>query len=296
MLGGIETGEADQDEDGKISIDELFYYAERRVKEVRPEQTPMKDFLVRDSKIVIARNPHRVVKRLSLELQEAIESDLVWRRLGAVSGLEHLLQGRDESLVRAAREALERLAKEDNSRQVSAKATKVLGTVPVTKPAAKPPAPVEAKKPSVKPAPDTLTLTKPFQMKLVRVPAGEFLMGSDPAKDKYAQGNEQPQHKVNLPEFYIGKYPVINAHYAAFVKATGYEAHERWKGGKFPMGDKNSPGHLRIVGTMPWSFAAGWRKKVDTPCASLPRPSGKRRPGVQMVEFMPGVMTGTRPE
>ena len=52
------------------------------------------------------------------------------------------------------------------------------------------------------------------------MPAGEFLMGSDPATDKEALDDEQPQHRLSLPEFYIGKYPVTNEQYAVFVAQT----------------------------------------------------------------------------
>lgn len=109
---------------------------------------------------------------------------------------------------------------------------------------------VHQPKPSPPPKPklEMLTITKPFKMELVRVPAGEFLMGSDPAKDKDAGKNEQPQHKVNLPKFYISKYPVTNAQYAAFLKKTGHKAKEEWiKEGlfsfsiRFPSGDENYP-------------------------------------------------------
>jgi formylglycine-generating enzyme required for sulfatase activity len=78
-------------------------------------------------------------------------------------------------------------------------------------------------------------------LELVRVPAGEFLMGSDPAKDKSALDNEQPQHRVYLSEFYIGKYPVTNAQYAAFVKATKHEVPKHWKNGRIPSDKENHP-------------------------------------------------------
>jgi formylglycine-generating enzyme required for sulfatase activity len=92
------------------------------------------------------------------------------------------------------------------------------------------PEPAPKRKPPAKPTPDVLTLTSPIQLELVRVPAGEFLMGSDPAKDKDAGDNEQPQHRVYVSEFYIGKYPVTKAQYVAFVKATGHDAseHRTW--------------------------------------------------------------------
>jgi alpha-glucoside transport system substrate-binding protein len=39
---------------------------------------------------------------------------------------------------------------------------------------------------------DTLLITEPINMELVRVPAGEFVMGSDPAADTYAGKDDQP--------------------------------------------------------------------------------------------------------
>jgi formylglycine-generating enzyme required for sulfatase activity len=88
---------------------------------------------------------------------------------------------------------------------------------------------------------DVLTITTPFRMELVRVPAGEFLMGSDPAKDKDAYDKEKPQHPVRLDEFYIGKYPVTNAQYAVFVKATKRKAPTHWKNGVRPRGKGEHP-------------------------------------------------------
>ena len=52
-------------------------------------------------------------------------------------------------------------------------------------------------------APDMIVIESPFRLELVRVPAGEFLMGSDPAKDRDARDDEQPQHSVYVSEFHI---------------------------------------------------------------------------------------------
>jgi DNA-binding winged helix-turn-helix (wHTH) protein len=57
LIQGIETGEADHNGDGQISIDELFDYADERVRKARPGQTPMKEVIIRESEIVIATNP-----------------------------------------------------------------------------------------------------------------------------------------------------------------------------------------------------------------------------------------------
>jgi formylglycine-generating enzyme required for sulfatase activity len=54
------------------------------------------------------------------------------------------------------------------------------------------------------------------------VPAGEFLMGSDPLQDKAAESNEQPRHSVGLPAYQIARFPVTVAEYACLVRA-GHE-------------------------------------------------------------------------
>jgi formylglycine-generating enzyme required for sulfatase activity len=80
--------------------------------------------------------------------------------------------------------------------------------------------PAPGRKPAAKPASDVPTITSPIHLELVRIPAGEFLMGSDKSKDEQAFADEQPQHRLHVSDFYIGKYPVTNVQYAAFVKAT----------------------------------------------------------------------------
>ncbi|MCB0171195.1 MAG: SUMF1/EgtB/PvdO family nonheme iron enzyme [Anaerolineae bacterium] len=80
-----------------------------------------------------------------------------------------------------------------------------------------------------------------FELELVRIPAGEFLMGSDPNKDSQAYDDEQPQHRLHLPDYFIGKYPVTNVQFAAFVTATGHKAGSEWNGSKYPIGGDNHP-------------------------------------------------------
>lgn len=58
------------------------------------------------------------------------------------------------------------------------------------------------------------TWTRPADgMVMVFVPAGTFLMGSDPDVDDYAQPDEQPQHEVTLTGFWIDRTEVTNAMY-----------------------------------------------------------------------------------
>jgi formylglycine-generating enzyme required for sulfatase activity len=99
---------------------------------------------------------------------------------------------------------------------------------PVTMPEAVPPTVIER--------------VQPFEPEMVLIPAGEFLMGSDRSVDKDAQDEEQPQHTLSLPDYYMAKTPVTNAQYAAFVEATGHEQPEQhWKGGKPPRGKEDHP-------------------------------------------------------
>jgi serine/threonine-protein kinase len=110
--------------------------------------------------------------------------------------------------------------------------TRILPRPPAPKPA--------APKPST-PAPDRLTIPSPIRLELVRVPAGHFWMGSDPAKDGEAHDDERPQRWLSLSEFYIGRYPVTNAQYAVFVREKKAKAPGHWPGGVCPSGKENHP-------------------------------------------------------
>ena len=70
----------------------------------------------------------------------------------------------------------------------------------------------------------TLDLGSGVKMEFVLVPAGSFTMGG-PGKSKWeGQGNEGPIHKVTITKpFYIGKYEVTVAQFAAFIAATKYQ-------------------------------------------------------------------------
>jgi formylglycine-generating enzyme required for sulfatase activity len=56
----------------------------------------------------------------------------------------------------------------------------------------------------------------------VEIPAGPFLMGSDRQHDSLALDDEEPQHTVIVPPYYIARYPVTMAQWQAFVAASGY--------------------------------------------------------------------------
>jgi formylglycine-generating enzyme required for sulfatase activity len=61
----------------------------------------------------------------------------------------------------------------------------------------------------------------------VEIPSGSFVMGSDPATDPLAYDIERwsedaPQGMVELPAYFIGRYEVTVAQYAAFVRESGH--------------------------------------------------------------------------
>ncbi|MBN1201919.1 MAG: SUMF1/EgtB/PvdO family nonheme iron enzyme [Anaerolineae bacterium] len=105
------------------------------------------------------------------------------------------------------------------------------------------------------PAPDRL----PFEPETVLIPAGPFLMGSDPAKDPNAIENEQPQHTVTLPDYRIGRYPVTVGEYRAFVEAGGYRERRWW-----------TDAGWRVRGKESWTAPRYWDDKKWTGDDRLP--------------------------
>lgn len=57
---------------------------------------------------------------------------------------------------------------------------------------------------------------------LVLIPAGSFTLGHPTHPDA------SPQHRLDLPAYSIGKYPVTNEEYAEFITAGGYRTEEYW--------------------------------------------------------------------
>jgi formylglycine-generating enzyme required for sulfatase activity len=98
---------------------------------------------------------------------------------------------------------------------------------------------------------------------MVLIPAGEFLIGSDPKKDTLSYHNEYPQHTLYLPDYYLAKTPVTNAQYAAFVQATDHYQPEHWEGGD-PPGDKEDHPVVNVT----------WHDAVDY-CKWLSEVTGK---------------------
>jgi len=62
----------------------------------------------------------------------------------------------------------------------------------------------------------TENLGNGVSLEMVKIPAGRFIMGS-PDTEAQRFDNESPQHYVDVPEFFMGKYPVTQAQWQAVM-------------------------------------------------------------------------------
>ena len=75
----------------------------------------------------------------------------------------------------------------------------------------------------------------------IKIPAGKFWMGSDPASDVVPYENEIPRHRVHVDAFQLARTHVTNAQYAEFVRKSGYQPPGHWLNGKIPEGLSDHP-------------------------------------------------------
>ena len=130
LVDGLRTGEADQDEDGNVSINELFDYLERRVRETSPSQTPTKSAVNQTGDWVIARSTRVPSVRLLPErVQLLLKSGEPIDRLEAIIDLERIRSSSNARTAQAATSAIQTLSSDD-SRRVAQRAAEALGTAP----------------------------------------------------------------------------------------------------------------------------------------------------------------------
>jgi formylglycine-generating enzyme required for sulfatase activity len=108
----------------------------------------------------------------------------------------------------------------------------------------------------------------------VAIPAGDFLMGSDPTADSQAFPNqrwsaERAQGSLELPLFYIGRYEVTVAQYKAFVESA-----------KFRLADSEAlagpPDHPVVLVSWPDALAyCRWLEKTLREWPQTPAPLGR---------------------
>jgi len=142
----------------------------------------------------------------------------------------------------AVREVLEELVIGDPDEDVRRRALEALQVAPAPAPEAA----IEVSAPEPEPA-EAAAERLPFEPEMVLIPAGPFLMGSDPTKDADAHDDEQPQRQVTLPDYLIGKYPVTVGQYRAFMEADGYRQRNYWTDDGWTWrGRKTQPDNWRV--------------------------------------------------
>ena len=72
------------------------------------------------------------------------------------------------------------------------------------------------------------SITSRDKKEMILIPASVFLMGA----------NQQP---VQLPAFFIDRYPVTNAEYKIFIEATRHDFPSHWRKGEPPPGKEDHP-------------------------------------------------------
>jgi formylglycine-generating enzyme required for sulfatase activity len=83
---------------------------------------------------------------------------------------------------------------------------------------------------------DETHLVELLEGSTVRIPAGEFVMGSDSGRP-----DERPPRLVYLDAFEIDRYEVTNAQYYQYLLASGANPPAHWIEGNFPFGQADYP-------------------------------------------------------
>jgi formylglycine-generating enzyme len=95
-----------------------------------------------------------------------------------------------------------------------------------------------------------------FKEKMVYIPGGEFLMGTD-SKEGFPTDGEGPVRKIKVKPFLMDSYAVTNAEFNEFVKATGYKTEAEQFGWSFVFYGFISPNpsiQVQQVVNTPWWY------------------------------------------
>jgi formylglycine-generating enzyme required for sulfatase activity len=121
---------------------------------------------------------------------------------------------------------------------------------------------------------------------MVRIPAGKFKMEVEFGDHFIPYPEVLEKEEIEMPAFYMDKFPVTNAEYFVFLENSGYQPANQenflkhWKNGKPLPGDENKPVVFvsyedaqacanwygkRLPTEMEWQYAAQTEKLYDWP-------------------------------
>lgn len=131
VVQGLRTGQADLDQDGRVTLRELFEYVDDEVRRRQPDQTPRLFIHDVSGDLFVAGRTTPATKPTPLppKVQAAVESEDYWTRVGIVSTLLEHVRGEHPGRALAARQALGKLAADPDDR-VKAEAREGLASVP----------------------------------------------------------------------------------------------------------------------------------------------------------------------
>ncbi|MFJ4487359.1 caspase domain-containing protein [Streptomyces longwoodensis] len=116
VVEGLQTGDADLDADGEVSLDDLYDYLYEHVREQNPNQTPSKTVEMQGG-LQLAHSRHRRIRvepaDIRPEMRSAVQSRNTFTRLGAVRALRDQLADDRLPVAEGARRALEEMARGD---------------------------------------------------------------------------------------------------------------------------------------------------------------------------------------
>ncbi len=114
LVRGLRTGEADRDEDGHVSLNELYDYVFDQVRERNPHQTPSRDIEMQ-GELYLARSRRRRIRPAPMppDLEAAIRDANMYSRVGAIGELRARLASANLPAAVGAYEALVEIARTD---------------------------------------------------------------------------------------------------------------------------------------------------------------------------------------
>ena len=166
-----------------------------------------------------------------LLLAQALEELLQQQRAAEEAAVQKQREAEEAARQAAAQEATARKQREAEEAAQQAAARKQREAEEVTRKKREAAArEAEARKAIVTGNLLTLRLAPGVELAFMRIPAGEFLMGSDPKADKLAFEIEQPQRKVYLDGYWMGKTPVTVAQFRQFISASAHKTQAERQG------------------------------------------------------------------
>jgi hypothetical protein len=120
LVQGLETGRADRDGDGFVSVDELYDYIFDEVSRSASKQTPGRWDFEMHGDMLIARTPAPREVPLPAELRQTLDHPFSTVRLAAIDELTRLLRGGHAGYALAAASALQVLTRDDSQRVAAA--------------------------------------------------------------------------------------------------------------------------------------------------------------------------------